>query len=200
MLKKQKGRNEGQPLFQQGHKADPKHYAVICAFASLIVAQTTAPHFGPVTATLHTRGNSMKGNTFGMWGIAVGGVALILALVHFWAGPFAPQPSLESVVSEKAASIRKATIDALKGKPVEQSRVAAKYDADKIIQIVTALLGGIAFILAAISFSNHESKRTAGSAAALGLTAIAFQFIAMFAMALIVVILIAAVLSSLGGG
>lgn len=142
----------------------------------------------------------MKGNTFGKWGIAAGGVALILALAHFWAGPFAPQPSLESVVSEKAVSIRRATIDALKGKPVEQSTAASKYDADKITQIITALLGGIAFILAAISFSNHESRRTAGSAAALGLTAIAFQFIAMFAMALLVVILIAAVLSSLGGG
>ena len=139
-------------------------------------------------------------NKFGTYGIIVGGLALMLALVHFWAGPFSPQPSLETVVAEKAASIRQATIDALKGKEVKPVSVKSDLNADKIANIVTAILGGLAFILAAISFSNHESKRAAGSAAALGVSAIAFQFIAMYAMALLVVILIAAVLSGLGGG
>ncbi|XQF93732.1 hypothetical protein ACOBV9_08725 [Pseudoalteromonas espejiana] len=141
----------------------------------------------------------MKDN-FGTYGIIVGGLALMLALVHFWAGPFSPQPSLETVVAEKAASIRQATIDALKGKEVKSAPVQNNFNADKIANIVTAILGGLAFILAVISFSNHESKRAAGGAAALGVSAIAFQFIAMYAMALLVVILIAAVLSSLGGG
>ena len=139
-------------------------------------------------------------NKFGTYGIIVGGLALMLALVHFWAGPFSPQPSLETVVAEKAASIRQATIDALKGKEVKPAPVKNNFNADKITNIVTAILGGLAFILAAISFSNHESKRAAGSAAALGVSAIAFQFIAMYAMSLLVVILIAALLSSLGGG
>ena len=141
----------------------------------------------------------MKKISFGTWGVVVGGLALMLALVHFWAGPFSPQPSLETLVSEKAASIRQATLDALKGEP-KRSSVTVRYDADKITQIVTAVLGGLALILAALSFSKHESRRAAGSAAALGLGAITFQFIAMYAMALLVVLLIVAVLSSLGGG
>ncbi len=137
-------------------------------------------------------------NKFGTCGIIIGGLALMLALIHFWAGPFSPQPSLESIVAEKAASIRQATIDALKGKKADSEPVKNDFNTDKITHIVTAVLGGLAFILAALSFSNHESKRAAGGAAALGISAIAFQFIAMYAMALLVVILISAVLSSLG--
>jgi len=58
----------------------------------------------------------MKQNksVFGTVGIIVGSVALLLSLIHFWAGPFSPKPTIESVVAEKAASIRKAAIDALK--------------------------------------------------------------------------------------
>jgi hypothetical protein len=144
--------------------------------------------------------NIMLNNKFGMFGIVVGAFALVLALVHFWAGPFSPQPTLDTYVSEKAASIRKKTIDALKGKPVEKEYVKSNFDADKVTRIITAVLGALALILAALSFSNHESARTAGSAAALGVSAIAFQFIAMYAMAFLVVILIVAVLSSLSGG
>ncbi len=150
-------------------------------------------------ALSYTTGSNME-NKFATFGIIAGGLALMLALVHFWAGPFAPQPSLESTIAEKAASIRQAAIDALKGKEVEAPMVKNSFNVDKVIHIITAVLGGLAFILAAISFSNKESKRSAGSSAALGISAIAFQFIAMYAMALLVVILIAAVLLSLGDG
>lgn len=137
---------------------------------------------------------------FGTLGILVGGLALMLALVHFLAGPFATQPSLEMTVSEKAASIRQAAIDALKGKAVEPKAEKSKFNADKVADVITAILGGLAFILAMLSFSKHESIRAAGGAAALGAAAIAFQFIAMYAMALLAAILIAAVLASLVGG
>ena len=53
-------------------------------------------------------------------------------------------------------------------------------------------------ILGVLAFAKHESTRVAGGAAALGVSAIAFQFIAMYAMALLVVLLISAALSSLG--
>lgn len=135
--------------------------------------------------------------TFGTIGIVIGGIALMLALFHFWAGPFAPQPTIDSYVAEKAASIRQKTIDALSGKDVKPESFSTKYDADKIAGVLTALLGGIACILGIISFAKKESIRLSGSAAALGVSAIAFQFIAMLAMALIVVMLIVAALSSL---
>ena len=74
----------------------------------------------------------------------------------------------------------------------------ATWDADKITHVVTAVLGGLAFILSILSFAKQEPVPISGGAAALGISAIAFQFIAMYAMALLFVILVAAVLSSIG--
>ncbi|WP_415884867.1 hypothetical protein ACMXYO_09320 [Neptuniibacter sp. QD37_6] len=142
----------------------------------------------------------MKNSKYGMLGIVVGALALLLALVHFWAGPFSAQPTLETVVAQKAASIRSAALDALTGKePVNESAVV-HWNADKISDVVTAVLGGLAVIFAVLSLVQKEPSRVAGGAAVLGISAIAFQFIAMYAMALLVVLLIAAVISSLGIG
>ncbi len=133
---------------------------------------------------------------FGLIGIGVGALGLLLALVHFWAGPFAPQPTLETTVAEAAVEIRDATIRALRGEePPAKKR--AGWDLDKSIQVATAVLGGLAVILAVFGLVKHEPKRQISGAAALGISAIAFQFLGWFALALIVVILIAAVLQSL---
>lgn len=137
---------------------------------------------------------------YGNIGILLGGIALLLALVHFWAGPFSPQPSLETLVSERAASLRQAALNGLKGQISEAPAAARSWDADRITQVVVAVLGGVAFIFAVLSFTSHESKRVAGGAAILGISAIAFQFLAMYVMAVLVVILILGVLSSLGAG
>ena len=140
-----------------------------------------------------------KSTRFGYTGIAIGSIALLLALVHFWGGPFSPQPTLETTIAEKAVSIKNATVKALKGEEYREV-TKTRWDADKIAHMLTAILGGIAFILSIISFAKYESPRIAIGGATLGISAIAFQFIAMYAMALLVVILIAVVLSSLGIG
>lgn len=141
-----------------------------------------------------------KQSKFAAVGIALGAVALLLALTHFWAGPFSPQPTLETVVAEKAAAIRSAALDALQGKKLVQETSTAAWNLDKVTEVVTALLGGLAVILAFVGFASKEPSRIAAGAAALGVSAIAFQFIAMYAMAVLVVLLICAALSSLGAG
>lgn len=135
-------------------------------------------------------------NKLGTWGILIGGLALVLAVVHFWAGPFSSQPTLESVVAEKAASMRKTTIDALKGNSVQVKSTSPTFNADKITQILTTALGCLALIFAALSFSSREPIRVVGSAAVLGVSAISFQFLALYAIAFLVIILISAILVS----
>ena len=135
---------------------------------------------------------------FGMIGIAIGSIALLLSLVHFWAGPFSPQPTIETIVSEKISSIRSAALDALNGEEPTQTYFSKKWTADTYADVATAVLGGLALILGVISLANREPRRIAGGAAALGISAIAFQFIAMYAMALLVVLIICAALSSFG--
>lgn len=135
---------------------------------------------------------------FGMIGIALGSIALLLSLVHFWAGPFSPQPTIETIVSEKVASIRSATLDALNGEEPANTYFSKTWTADTYADVATAVLGGLALILGIIGFANREPSRIVGGAAALGISAVAFQFIAMYAMALLVVLIICAVLSSVG--
>ncbi|GGC05773.1 hypothetical protein GCM10011352_34960 [Marinobacterium zhoushanense] len=136
----------------------------------------------------------------GIVGILLGSIALLLSLTHFWAGPFSPQPTIETVVAEKAASIRSAALSALRGEEPIQEYQTSNWNIDQAADVVTAVFGGLAFILGIVGFSRHEPKRVVGGAAALGISAVAFQFIAMYAMALLVVLLIAAVLSGIGVG
>ena len=63
----------------------------------------------------------MLAEKLGYYGIAAGAAALLLAVVHFWAGPFAPQPSLETVVAESAVEIRDATVRALRGETIDEN-------------------------------------------------------------------------------
>jgi hypothetical protein len=134
-------------------------------------------------------------------GIGVGAVALMLALVHFWAGPFAPKPSLEQVVAHKAVLIQDAARAALKGEVAQApARSSSNYDLDWVVSLATAVLGGIAVILAVMGVALKEPVRVAGGAAILGVGAIAFQFAALALAVLVVVILISAVLGTLGVG
>lgn len=137
---------------------------------------------------------------FGLSGAGLGGIALLLAVFTFWAGPFSPQPTLESTVAEKAAAIKNATLDALLGKEVQPTYVEKKWDIDKYISVTIPVIAVFAILLAVISFIVREPLRISASAAALGASAIAFQFIAMYAMALLVVLLICAVLAGLSPG
>lgn len=142
---------------------------------------------------------NIRNSKLSFMGIAVGAVALILALVHFWAGPFSTQPTLEQIVADKAVAIKKATIAALKGEdvpPVEQNSM----NIDEVINLATAILGGIAIILGVFGFAIKEPFRVAGGAAVLGGSALAFQFAALALGAIVIAILIAAVLSQIGIG
>lgn len=135
-----------------------------------------------------------------MLGITLGGAALLLAVIHFWAGPFSPQPSIERTVAETATAIRDATVAAMRGEEIADTTSSNEYDLDKGMEVLAAVLGGCAIILGAVGFAKGEPGRAAGGAAALGAGTIAFQF-AVFALgAIVLVILIVAVLSQLGFG
>ena len=73
-------------------------------------------------------------NKLGYIGLALGAVALLLALIHFWAGPFSSQPTLETVIADKAASIRDSTIKALKGEEYREV-VTSAWNADRVRQL-----------------------------------------------------------------
>lgn len=136
----------------------------------------------------------------GFFGIIVGTVALLIALVSFWGGPFAPQPTLEEAVAEKVLSLQNAAINALNGESIEDSYSQPKWDIDRVIDIIIPVVAVLSILMGVFSLIFKEPVQVAGCALALGFSAIAFQFIAMYAMALLFVLLVIAVFSSLGGG
>jgi hypothetical protein len=139
-------------------------------------------------------------STIGFIGIAVGAIALIVAIVHFWIGPVSPQPRLETTVAEKAVAIRDATVAALKGEEVEEKTSPSNIDLDQVVRIATSVLGGLALILGVVSFANREPMRVGGGAAFLGGVAIAFQFAVIALGAIFLAILIAAVIAQIDLG
>lgn len=136
----------------------------------------------------------------GMIGIILGAAALLLAIVHFWAGPFTEQPSLETTVAQKAVAIRDATIAALKGEdatPGPRADTSSRWDLDRVSRIATGVMAGLAIILAVVSLALHEPLRVAAGGVILGSAALAFQFVILAIGAILIATLIAAVLGEL---
>lgn len=131
--------------------------------------------------------------------VAFGALAFLVAILHFWAGPIESQPELETVVAETAVEIRDATIRAIKGEEAPSAKAPSKMSPDEMVTIGVALFGGLAVVLAAIGFIRRENKRAVVVGAALGASAIAFQFVVWMVAVIIVVILVAAVLQNFDG-
>lgn len=113
-------------------------------------------------------------HTVGFVGIGIGAIALLVASVHLWAGPFSPQPSIENTVAEQAVAIRNATIAALKGEKLEEMVRSDKIDPDRGLQVAAGIMGGLAIILGVVRIARRESMRVASDAAFFGGAAIAF--------------------------
>lgn len=129
-------------------------------------------------------------------GVALGGIALLLATIHFYAGPFSPQQSLEEQVAQKAVAIKDATIAALKGEQAPVVEKKSEFDLDRITHIIVSVLGTLAVILAAAGMLKGEPLRGAVGAAGLGVLGIGFQFMTIALGAILFVILVGTVLSS----
>jgi hypothetical protein len=136
--------------------------------------------------------------SIGFIGIGIGAIAMLMGIVHFFAGPFSPRPGIETTVAEKAVAIKNATIAALKGEKAEEKVLPSDIDLDEALRIATGVLGGLAIVLGVVGFAKGEPLRVGGSAAVLGGAAVAFQFAIIAVGAIVGAILIAAVISQIG--
>ena len=110
----------------------------------------------------------------GWLGFAIGGVALILTIVVFWAGPFAPQQQTGVTLGELAADIAKSAARSVAGQP-QPEPVAEPRDIDDWLEIGVGALAGLAVVLGIASLVRHERMRAGVSGIALGGLAIGFQ-------------------------
>jgi len=132
----------------------------------------------------------------GWFGFAVGAVALMLTLVVFWAGPFAPQQSTGVSVGELAAEIARSAARSVAGQP-QPDPVVSPRDIDDYLRIAVGTLAGVAIVLGVAALVRHEHKRAAISGIALGGLAVGVQLFAFTIMMIAGALVISAVIYSL---
>jgi hypothetical protein len=127
-----------------------------------------------------------KRATFSFIGIFSGAAALILITVYTWAGPFSGGgQSLEDNVADMAASLTERVryalsereSEAISNVEMQSLEVTNRYTIDRILLIAAAVSAALALIFSAVGFAANEPLRAAGSAAALGTVALAFQYL-----------------------
>lgn len=134
----------------------------------------------------------------GMFGFAAGAAAFILVLVHFWAGPFAPQQGVTISIGEMAAEIREAATRAISGEAQPEATVT-DWTLDKTIKLVAAVLAGLAVILGLAGMIRRETWRPAAGAITLGVAAVVFQMFVWAAMLIVGCILLFAIIQNVDG-
>ncbi len=129
---------------------------------------------------------------------AFGAAGLLLVLMHFWVGPFAPQQRVAITVGEVAADIRLAAVRKLKGLPPPPPAPAA-WDSDRILKLVAAGLAGLALVAGAAGFVRREAWRPAAGGIVLGAGAVAFQFFTWAIVIIACAIILYAIIQNLDG-
>lgn len=134
------------------------------------------------------------------WGhlaMGAGALALALAVIHIFGGPFAPQPSIGTTVGEIAGEMRAAALRAMRGDP-QPAPVPRGWDIDRVLMLAAPLVGVLAIVLSMIAALRREDLRLAGYGAALGAGAIVFHLVWWIAALIAGVILLAAIIENIG--
>jgi hypothetical protein len=137
------------------------------------------------------------GLSWGHFAIGAGALALSLAMLHVFGGPFAPQPSAGTTVGEIAGEMRAAALRALNGEP-QPAPVPRGWDIDRVLMVAAPLVGVLAIVLSMVAALRREGLRLAGYGAALGVGAIVFQTVWWIAMLIAGVVLLVAIIENAG--
>lgn len=135
-------------------------------------------------------------STLGWIGFATGSVALVLTILIFWAGPFAPQQDVGVGLGELVADIAKSAARSVAGQPQPAALVPTR-DIDDYLRIGVGVLAGLSIILGVAALVRYERKRAAISGIALGGLAVGFQLFAWMMMLFVGGLVICAVIYTL---
>jgi hypothetical protein len=148
----------------------------------------------PMTEAAATRPQPIAGYA----SFLIGASALIIVLVSFWAGPFAPQQRASVSIGQTAAEIRQSAIRAMKGEK-QPAPKAAPWTTDRKVKAGTAVLAALSVIIGLFGLIRRESWRPAGAGIVLGVSAVTVQ---MFIWAILLVVgalILVAIIQNLDG-
>lgn len=137
-----------------------------------------------------------KINWLGTLAVALGSLALILAILPTYLLPLvSPPASADKVVIDFANKVKDRAIATVKGVQYQEPQ---KRDWYQILAAAAMVFGVLAIIFAAGSFLAKESWRYAVVGSALGIGAVMVQFSLLVAGILVVIVLVALILNFLG--
>ena len=138
----------------------------------------------------------MKQNTIGTIGAILGLTALAIAIFHFWLGPFnPPDRPLSQTLTEKAHALKESLKAILKGESREDLEDQSQFDIDRATIITSVTAAFLAIVCGVISFLKREDLRYSATAAVIGGSALAFQFIIVAIVIAVILVLIVTVLN-----
>ena len=132
------------------------------------------------------------------WGaFALGVAALVLAMVHLYAGPFAPQQSVGVTIGEIAADIWTSGRQSMAGEapPAPEAR---PWDVDRVLEVAKPVLAGLALALGTVALILRRGTRAGLAGILFGASAVLFQVFAWAVLVIAGVILLGAILANLG--
>lgn len=132
---------------------------------------------------------------FGVASIVLGSVALMTFLFHFWAGPLAPQQSLERSIAEVAVNISKEIVRVARDEPaILKSKT---WTIDDTLTVVASLAAALGLVVASIGYIKREDNRTLIAGVTIAACALTFQFVSWVALVISGLVLIWIVVSNL---
>ena len=138
--------------------------------------------------------------TFAVVALIFGMIALTGSVGHFWLGPIEAPPKFEDTIADEAVKIRDKVVAKLKGDTSASERTTSSWGPDRIAMAAIACSSLLAILLAVVGFVRHEPLRIVGSAAVLGGSALALQYLIIAIGALVFAIILGAVLNGLDFG
>lgn len=138
-------------------------------------------------------GNERLGYSYAA--IGLGSFSLLLALVHVFAGPFAPSPSIGTTLGEIAGEIRAAAVRAAAGTP-QPAPVAGGWNIDRVIAVLVPTLALLGIVTGLVGLIRDEPRKAALGGIALGIGAILAQFFFWLVMVICGMVLIATILKN----
>ena len=138
----------------------------------------------------------MKQNIVGSLGVALGLIALAIAIFQFWLGPFKPQDRpLTKSLTEKAITLKDSLQAKLKGDTETALNDEYRIDIDRIVMLSSITAAFLAIVCGVVSFLKREDLRYSASAAVIGGSALAFHFIIVAIGIAVLLVLIVAVIN-----
>ncbi|EPA2283124.1 protein YidI [Escherichia coli] len=98
-------------------------------------------------------------NKISSLGMLFGAIALMMGIIHFSFGPFsAPPPTLESIVADKTAEIKRGLLAGIKGEKITTVEKKEDVDVDKILDQSGIALAIAALLCAFIGGMRKENR------------------------------------------